>query len=496
MCLVFPVKFVNLVVYMTTPASRPPRVTGWSLQQFLSNVANEGQTRTWTDEGRAQLRCAADASLAALGPCPTNDPMSPERLVDVVAPLKRMLEDHMLFALPAGMPRDQITAQKFVSTLDYAAASSRTNALVLIPDSFEGRGDRTIIDPMPPVELLAEYVEKWPGVLFWSRSGAAAFATIDDAMGLYNRLEANFAGGDSTIDAILSGYRPPKRSRRLLHLSDLHFGTQTAAKNLQTLRHRVVVEKSRLSRAVITGDLINTPRHAEHPDFEDFKEFRRWLAMQIGNEVVVVPGNHDERWLGNRIWGLGDNKNAVADLSWSKVVVDSTLMCVFLCFDSAREGIAATGNISQAQLDDVAREFETVCAHTAEARTHVRIALLHHHPARYDIRFDMLVEELTEGGALDQERLLALEDADRFIAWCQMFDVRVVLHGHKHLQRLRPGNAPEPSIVGCGTSLGAEGKPLSYNILTIDPPTGRIAVAMHSGDAGGFRTLANSVPYL
>jgi UDP-2,3-diacylglucosamine pyrophosphatase LpxH len=496
MCLVFPVKFVNLVVYMTTPASRPPRVTTWSLRQFLGNVANESQTRTWTDEGRAQLRRAADASLAALGPCPTNDPVSPDRLVNVVAPLKRMLEDHMLFALPAGMPHDQIAAQKFVSTLHYAAAASGTNALVLIPDSFEGRGDRTIIDPMPQVELLADYVDKWPGVLFWSRSGAAAFATIDDAMELYKRLEANFAVGATTIDAILSGYRPPKRSRKLLHLSDLHFGTQTAVKHLQTLRQRVVLEKAALSRAVITGDLINTPRHAEDPDFEDFKGFRRWLATQIGNEVLVVPGNHDERWLGNRIWGLGDNKNVVADLSWSKVVVDPTLMCVFLCFDSAREGFAATGNISQAQLDDVAREFETVCAQTPEARTYVRIALLHHHPARYDIRFDILVQELTEGGPLDQERLLALEEADRFIAWCKVFDVRVVLHGHKHLQRLRPGNAPEPAIVGCGTSLGAEEKPLSYNILTIDPPTGRIAVAMHSGNARGFETLATSIPYL
>src|SRR5262249_46737651 len=158
-------------------------------------------------------------------------------------------------------------------------------------------------------------------------------------------------GGPQTIDAILSGYRPPKRSRKLLHLSDLHFGTQTADKNLQTLQKRVVFEKADLSRAVITGDLINTPRDAEDPDWEDFKDFRRWLARQIGNDVVVVPGNHDERWLGNRVWRFGKNLKAVADLSWSKVVVDRTLMCAFLCFDSAREGFAATGNISQAQLD-------------------------------------------------------------------------------------------------------------------------------------------------
>src|SRR4051812_45597189 len=110
MCLVFPVKFVNLVVYMTTPVSRPPRIDSWPLQQFLSNVANEEQTRTWTDHGRAQLRRAAEQSLAALGPCPTSKPMSPERLHEVVAPLKHVLEDHMLFAMPAGEPRDRASS--------------------------------------------------------------------------------------------------------------------------------------------------------------------------------------------------------------------------------------------------------------------------------------------------------------------------------------------------------------------------------------------------
>lgn len=493
MCLVFPVRFVNLVVYMTTPETRPPRIDSRPLQQFLLNVANEDQTRTWTEEGRAVLRRAADQSLEALGPCTTNDPISPQRLEQIVEPLKRVLEDHMLFALPAGVPRDQATMNEFVSTLHTAAAKSKTNALVLIPDSFAGRGDRTIIDPMPPVKLLAEYVEKWPGLLFWSRSGAAAFAAIDDAMSLYLRLQNGFALGLKTVDEILRSYRPPKQSRRLLHLSDLHFGTKPAARNLERLRGQLQREALEASRAVITGDLIDTPSDADAPDFAAFKDFRRWLAEQVGNEVIVVPGNHDQRWLGNRLGALGDNKSAVADLSWAKIVIDTELMCVFLCFDSAREGIAATGTVSPQQLDDVAREFESVSRRWPEMRAYQRVVLLHHHPAAYDANLDLLVEPLREGGMLDQERLLALDDAGRFLDWCRQFEIHLVLHGHKHLQRLRPGNAPDPAIVGCGTSLGAEGKPLSYNVLTVDPPSGRIAVSMLGDDGQGFETRATSV---
>src|SRR5437867_2688609 len=102
MCLVFPLKFVNLVVYMTTPASQPPRTDSWSLRQFLDNVANERQTRTWSADGRARLREAAEESLRILAPSRISESVSPERLHEVVAPVKRVLEDHLLFLMPAG----------------------------------------------------------------------------------------------------------------------------------------------------------------------------------------------------------------------------------------------------------------------------------------------------------------------------------------------------------------------------------------------------------
>src|SRR5436190_6019582 len=98
MCLVFPLEFVNLVVYMTTPASQPPRMDSWLLQQFLGNVANDNQTSTWTAEGRERLRLASREALAVLGPCQPNESMSPDRLREVVAPVRRVLENHILFA--------------------------------------------------------------------------------------------------------------------------------------------------------------------------------------------------------------------------------------------------------------------------------------------------------------------------------------------------------------------------------------------------------------
>ncbi len=499
MCFVFPVKFVNLAVYLTTRVTRVPRVDAWSLSQFLGNVANEGQTRTWTSEGRTQLAQAAQQALRLLGArSESNVLLEPDRLAAVTAPVRALFENHLLFALPAGGGHGSLASHQLNAALHYMAAASGKHALVLIPDIYDGSWSRTIVDPMPAVELLCSYVEQWPGVLFWSSSGAAAFAGIDDVMSLYSQLEAHFEGGLDAIDRILLGHRPRKRSRRLLHLSDLHFGTAPARRNLDYLREQIAAESHDISRVVITGDLIDTPRDADDADFAEFKGFRRWLSTQVGKDVIVVPGNHDQRWRGNRLGFLGDNKNAVADLVWDKAVADGDLMCSFLCLDSSRDGNSARGELSQTQLDDVASEFEALCAREPAVKAYRRVAVLHHHPRSYDRHADLMVQPLVEGGLLDQESLLGLVDAERFLAWCSRMEISVVLHGHKHLQRLRPGHAPEPAIIGCGTSLGAESKPLSYNLLTIDPSTRRVSVAMYSDDGrrGGFRNLANSVVHL
>lgn len=496
MCFVFPVRFVNLVVHLTTPSDRAPRVEGHQVRQFLDNVANPDRTRTWTSEGRARLAAAAARSLELLGDV-TDAPLAPAELDAALAPVRAVLADHLLFALPAGQPAEA-DQERHHRWLAHVAAASGTQALILIPDSWAGRQDRTVVDPMPAVELLDRHLDQWPGVLFWSRSGAAAFVGLDAVDAFYRRLDAAYPLGLAALDAVLGSYRPRTATRRLLHLSDLHFGTREARDNLAHLKAQLAREAPALARAVITGDLVQTPRGTADPDFDAFKDFRRWLAGELGSEVVVVPGNHDQRWMGNRLGSAGDNKNLVADLGWAKVVADAALLCVFLCLDSSREGQMARGEVTQAQLDDVAREFDAAGRRQPELRHYRRAVLLHHHPRPYDRFRDRLVDPSAGGGVLDQEALLSLADGERFMAWCRDQAIDLVLHGHKHLQRVRVGEDGEPAIVGCGTSLGAEGKPLSYNVLTFEPAQRRVAVTLHASDGpdAPFRPLAMAIPYL
>jgi hypothetical protein len=71
----------------------------------------------------------------------------------------------------------------------------------------------------------------------------------------------------------------------------------------------------------------------------------------------------------------------------------------------------------------------------------------------------------------------------------------LVLHGHKHVPRYvhkhvdPPGGGwSEIHSVGSGTSLGAEGMPLSYNIVNWDSTSQQWAVSFFadSGDGSGF----------
>ncbi|MBV6321166.1 hypothetical protein [Duganella violaceipulchra] len=78
------------------------------------------------------------------------------------------------------------------------------------------------------------------------------------------------------------------------------------------------------------------------------------------------------------------------------------------------------------------------------------------------------------------------------MTWCAGRQVGLVLHGHKHIPHLatvQPMHGREVTVVGCGSSVGAEGKPMCYDIVTIEPATKRWSVSFYQdtrGDGSGF----------
>jgi 3',5'-cyclic AMP phosphodiesterase CpdA len=241
-----------------------------------------------------------------------------------------------------------------------------------------------------------------------------------------------------------------------------------------------------VNRVVVTGDLFNNPKRE---DAIAFRNFRASLSRLTGKDVVVIPGNHDQKWLGN----VGSPLKELANLEWSSLVIDHEMQCALFCFDSSRDANLAKGRVSREQMMEIATDFETKCVGDPNIRDYLRVSLIHHHPFSFETGRETIVQRALQAVGLTDEYFLRMDDADAFIDWCVRKNIPLILHGHKHVQRhVRKHywnlKHVEITSVGCGTSLGAEGKALSYNILTWDPTSKSWAVSFYSdpGDGSGF----------
>ena len=99
-----------------------------------------------------------------------------------------------------------------------------------------------------------------------------------------------------------------------------------------------------------------------------------------------------------------------------------------------------------------------------------------------------------------EEALLELKDAADLHRWCLDWGFPTILHGHKHKRRYvskpitHDGRTIELTAIGCGSSLGAEGSPVSYNLLEWNAERGRwVASFFESVNGGAFREVGLSI---
>ncbi|QYJ16358.1 3',5'-cyclic adenosine monophosphate phosphodiesterase CpdA [Rubrobacter xylanophilus DSM 9941] len=85
---------------------------------------------------------------------------------------------------------------------------------------------------------------------------------------------------------------------RIVHISDLHFGKPAAHERLEALKD--LVSGMRPAAVAVSGDL--TQRCANR-EFEQARSYLKQLERSA--PCIVVPGNHDIRWLGAVARNLG-----------------------------------------------------------------------------------------------------------------------------------------------------------------------------------------------
>jgi UDP-2,3-diacylglucosamine pyrophosphatase LpxH len=483
----------NIVVYLTTPATEPPRVEEHTLSEFL-RVAQQGLDRPWRRGGRIltrdpdwadRLRFEAENSLEILKHVNHEEVLSADDVARVLRPLRALLSQFRLYVLPlwTGWNRSD-----HLLIRSEAIALGADDALVLFPE--DGLSNRTDagLDALPAFDLALQHMSEWPGLLLWTDRGGAAFVPeekIDDAFedcarALRRRDDVHLAKVLSDLAAATG-----QRSRRILHLSDLHFGSRHAAINAPFLQAELHDTVRTVDRVVVTGDLFDNPTDR---DLADYQRFSQEMHRTSGQEPICIPGNHDVRWLGN----LGSNAAQIAALRWSSHVVDDAISTIFFGFNSAESGKLARGEVGQTQMIRVAADHRNALAIRPELRNYLTIALVHHHPYSFETTPATFVQRMLAAVNLSDEPLMRMVDGDQYAEWCARWGVSVVLHGHKHVPRyevrtITPegGTSHVLPAVGCGSSLGAEGSPMSYGILSWNEARRRWSTSFFESRGGG-----------
>jgi 3',5'-cyclic AMP phosphodiesterase CpdA len=256
---------------------------------------------------------------------------------------------------------------------------------------------------------------------------------------------------------------------KVLHVSDLHFGRPASSERLDSLRE--LITELEPDAFAISGDL--TQRCSKR----EFTRARQYLD-RIGEVApyIVIPGNHDIRWLG-AVWrNMGGlfRKQAhefkysryrrliCEDLTPSLEVPGAVIAGLNTAHGITRGSITrrfrdlgVIGHVKHADIESVREAFESASPDAA------RIVMIHHNPIRGELSG-------RHGLANTETALHAFSD----------LGTELILCGHDHLQAVhtveRGVHGLVISTAGTISNRVRPGRASSFNLVTIEERSLRI----------------------
>ena len=251
----------------------------------------------------------------------------------------------------------------------------------------------------------------------------------------------------------------------LVHISDLHFGRPAVAERLDALREFIV--ENRPDAVAVSGDLTQRCSNKE------FAHARAYLdSLGETAPYVVIPGNHDIRWLGSVARNLGlaglfreqaHNfkysrylKHVSDDLSPSLEVPGAVIAGVNTAHGITRGSITrrfrdlgVIGQVKHADMVRVREIFENAAPDAA------RIVMIHHNPIRGELSG-------RHGLANTEQALHAFSD----------LGTELILCGHDHQDAIhtieRGAHGLIISTAGTISNRIRPGRESSFNLVDVD----------------------------
>src|SRR5262249_15357884 len=152
-----------------------------------------------------------------------------------------------------------------IQFFDSAARASKGRTLMLMPLTEIEDGPTRILDPFPPLRILAEYPVSVPGVVFWAfdrssdptRPEVCALPFSEAQQFYENALTKNLPLGREAVVAAIRDQHARATTKHILQLSDLHFGDSDADSRRRLIKSHLDASEKKIDCILITGDLCD-----------------------------------------------------------------------------------------------------------------------------------------------------------------------------------------------------------------------------------------------
>ena len=290
---------------------------------------------------------------------------------------------------------------------------------------------------------------------------------------------------------------------RILHLSDLHFGSnhifkeddnETLGNSLgKDLVKKVCINNESLCLVAVTGDLVNKGECTKYSDVISFLEEIERKIKCPKEKIFIVPGNHDVNTIVKDAkpeeklkeystfyrdflclpeYCCVDSSVKVKRLAEEKVIVVELNSCTDL---KEREIEGRTTTVGGVIIGEMISTLKTELNKLKKKlgnddfNQHIKIALLHHHA----ILLPLFLEKSKDEKSIIDETTIRSGD---LLTILTEYGFHLILHGHKHypLQYVHdpnsswcPENVDKPILIVSGGCCGLD------KTLRDDDPTAR-----------------------
>lgn len=330
----------------------------------------------------------------------------------------------------------------------------------------------SILNSFSKFEVAYKNIDKWPGVLLWDSNQSLFYPleSSEELFELYHILKFEHNSFNYLREKIDKKNKGKKYSY-LFHISDLHFGNKLV-KNRTTRAIKILENQYRQlddmysAIPIITGDLVDSPTDENRESYSQFIEMLKPIGFE---KPIQILGNHDFD-NGGYFKKSTKEKAVISSLSTEqKIEIIKDLNLAIIKFDSNTGGKYAQGEIGLTQMQDIGNIIDGI----KNNKDLTFIALLHHHPLGID-NPDWYAKEWYEAllGTKGYEKTMKLVDSDIFIEWLNKRNIKLALHGHKHIPKIQNKDSlivvAAGSLTGCVKHVDQNKTYLSYNLIKYD----------------------------